>query len=432
VASLSSLFWITGSTLALGLATLLCLSLRGERRSLFLPGQTSAGHRQIEDRCEVCHVRAFMDAEDFQRACLECHGDELRTAEDSHPRSKFTDPRNADRVAILDARNCITCHAEHTPETTRVMGVTLPGDLCFHCHREIAGERPSHRGAGFDSCATSGCHHFHDNRGLYEDFLRAHLDEPELLPTRAVPARTPRPASGRALAEADRDAPAALPDLARHAREWAASSHARAGVNCSDCHAPARASWSDRVAPATCGRCHEGEQAGFERGRHGMRVGAGLTPLKVAHAILPMRADAAERELGCASCHSAHVFDPGVAAVEACLRCHADDHSLAYEGSPHARIDAAPGDESRVSCATCHLPRAERRPGVVEVEHNQNDNLRPSDKMLRTVCMRCHGLGFSIDALADVELIRSNFRGSPRVHVESLSWTQERLASGRR
>ena len=154
--------------------------------------------------------------------------------------------------------------------------------------------------------------------------------------------------------------------------------------------------------------------------------------MTVSDASLPMREDASNRELGCASCHGAHAFDAVEAAVDGCLRCHADDHSLAYRESPHAQIDAALGAEARVSCATCHLPRAERRSGEVQVEHNQNDNLRPNDKMLRSVCMRCHGLGFSLDALADVELIRSNFSGSPQVRVESLSWTQERLASGRR
>jgi predicted CXXCH cytochrome family protein len=426
------MMWITGGTLALGLATQFGLALRGERRALFLPGKTSAGHRQIETRCELCHTTAFMGAEDFQKACVACHGDELRAAEDSHPRSKFTDPRNADRVAVLDARTCITCHAEHTPETTRAMGVTLPADLCFHCHQEIADERPSHRGASFESCASSGCHNFHDNRALYEDFLRAHLDEPELLPARTVPARTARPGTGRALAEPDQDAPGTVSDRARHARDWAASSHARAGVNCSDCHVPERAAWSDRVATVACARCHEAEDAGFERGRHGMRIAAELAPLSVANANLPMREQAAERELGCAACHTAHAFDPIEAAVEGCLACHADDHSLAYRGSPHAGIDPGLGDEARVSCATCHLPRVEHRAGEVRVEHNQNDNLRPNDKMLRNVCMRCHGLGFALDALADVELIRSNFRGSPRAHVESLSWTQERLTSGRR
>ena len=56
------------------------------------------------------------------------------------------------------------------------------------------------------------------------------------------------------------------------------------------------------------------------------------------------------------------------------------------------------------------------------VQHNQNDNLRPNEKMLRSVCLDCHGLEFSIDALADVELVKRNFRGKPSTHIKSLDW----------
>ena len=57
-----------------------------------------------------------------------------------------------------------------------------------------------------------------------------------------------------------------------------------------------------------------------------------------------------------------------------------------------------------VSCATCHLPREPHREGdeeVVRVQHNQNDNRRPNEKMMRNVCLKCHGAQFSLDALAD-------------------------------
>ena len=61
------------------------------------------------------------------------------------------------------------------------------------------------------------------------------------------------------------------------------------------------------------------------------------------------------------------------------------------------------------------------------VQHNQSDNLRPSEKMIRPVCMSCHGLGFSIDALADAALAANNFTGRPRVHVKSLDMVAERM-----
>jgi hypothetical protein len=46
--------------------------------------------------------------------------------------------------------------------------------------------------------------------------------------------------------------------------------------------------------------------------------------------------------------------------------------------------------------------------------------------MIRSVCVHCHGLGFAIDALADVNLILNNFNGPPAVHIPSLEWVGRR------
>jgi hypothetical protein len=35
--------------------------------------------------------------------------------------------------------------------------------------------------------------------------------------------------------------------------------------------------------------------------------------------------------------------------------------------------------------------------------------------MLETVCLKCHGLEFSLDALSDQELITQNFNAAPKV-----------------
>jgi hypothetical protein len=90
---------------------------------------------------------------------------------------------------------------------------------------------------------------------------------------------------------------------------------------------------------------------------------------------------------------------------------------------------------SGVSCATCHLPREiQRQDGkdIVRVQHNQNINLRPRDKMVRSVCLNCHGLGFSLDALADTALVARNFAGSPARHVPSLDMAEKRLSQPHR
>jgi hypothetical protein len=62
------------------------------------------------------------------------------------------------------------------------------------------------------------------------------------------------------------------------------------------------------------------------------------------------------------------------------------------------------------------------------VEHNQNDNLRPVDKLVRSVCLNCHGLGFSFDALSDVGLVGKNFQTTPAQRAQTLELVRRRKA----
>jgi hypothetical protein len=166
-----------------------------------------------------------------------------------------------------------------------------------------------------------------------------------------------------------------------------------------------------------------------------------LSPMRPELARLPMSKAAHGHELGCTSCHSAHRFDTsGDAQVEACLACHTDQHSKAYVGSPHEKLwqaeraGTAPKG-SGVSCATCHMPRrlVEDDSGLdrVVVHHNQSDSLRPNEKMIRSVCASCHGLAFTLDALADPALADRNFTGRSTAHVPSIDWVLERAEERR-
>jgi hypothetical protein len=440
-------WWPAAAVVMLALTGYFSARLFGDDRRLFLPNASSHGHYQIELACDTCHT-PFAGVK--QEACNQCHGEELAAVNDSHPPKKFEDPRNADRLTVLDARYCVTCHVEHQPERTRAMGVTQPDDYCFHCHAEIARERPSHANFAFDSCASAGCHNYHDNTALYEDFLVKHLDEPRTAARPVVAARKLRPwipatwsVGQRPLTRDAADATGTI--TLEHLDAWAGSAHARAGVNCRDCHAPAnadgtRAVWRDRPDHAVCAGCHAREQQGFEAGRHGMRLARQLPPMRPELARQPMKPDAHGRELGCTSCHGAHAFDTRRAAAEACVECHDDRHSRAYVDSPHAHLWRAEqtgrgAAGSGISCATCHLPREVHRDGELEgirVQHNQNANLRPNEKMIRSVCLSCHGLGFSIDALADPDLVQRNFRGRPARHVESLELAAARLKRSRK
>ena len=258
-------------------------------------------------------------------------------------------------------------------------------------------------------------------------------DEPAHRPVARIQwADTPRTVEESrlpALAPEDHDAPADLPKLERWVTEWASTSHAAAGTQCSDCHQDASGAWSDAVAVANCGACHELEQKGFLASRHGMRIAQSMSPMRPGLARIPMQPDAREMTLDCNACHRAHAFDPQEAAAESCLQCHADDHSLAWERSGHAALwkaeirgEAPPG--SGVSCATCHLPRGPH-PGNQSqsvVFHNQNDYLRPREKMARSSCLECHGLPFTLDALADADLITTNYDRAPNAHVDSIHY----------
>lgn len=433
--------WIVWLVITMGMVGYLayCLTMQPAASArTFLPGVTTHGHYQIELQCNECHSAGMGVLQD---ACTRCHAGELKRANDTHPRSKFTDPSKRHLLKDLDARSCLSCHQEHVPDQTGAMGVSLPGDYCWHCHQDVGEDRPSHAGMAYDSCATAGCHNYHDNRALFEGFLIKHVGEPDLLEVQQVALRTfadkwaeDHPDDRRNLGPADQDAPAGIEVEEGLLSEWATTAHAAAGVNCSACHVGDSGDWFDKVPHDACRDCHAGQVEGFLASRHGMRLSVGLSPMTPEQARLPMDHSSFHSELNCVACHGSHEFDTAYAAADACLKCHADEHSRAYVDSPHHELwkdevagEADPG--TGVSCATCHLPRVDRGEGLA-VQHNQNDYLRPNEKMARPVCKSCHGLQYSLDSLADEGLIRSNFTGQPKGHVESLdmakAWANER------
>lgn len=437
--SKSVLFWLFWILITMAIAGYFGMQILKDREKPdLLIGESSDGHYQIEMQCETCHTSPFGGKEVLQEACVNCHGEELKAALDSHPLKKFKDPRNADRVKILDARYCVTCHREHNPDITRAMGVTLPEDYCLECHRDVGEERESHKGLGFETCASAGCHNFHDNKALYENFLLKHAHEPDLtggsIPRRELNDYLTQ--LGQTWPKVNAFAPPVSADDPKIKGEWQHSAHGRSEVACTNCHATRErpGEWVNLPDHTVCLTCHETETNGFLTGKHGMRLTQGMSAMTPGMARLPMDPDSAHRELTCNSCHAAHSDDTQFAATEACLGCHADEHSRAFKQSPHFRLketfeNGSITAEQTVTCATCHLPRMEKTVHGIDriaVEHNQNATLRPNEKMIRPVCMNCHGLEFAIDALADQDLIRNNFNGSPGNHIRSIDMALER------
>ncbi len=432
---LLTLMWITLSGLAV--YYLLNVFFSDDQR-LFLPNKTSDGHYQIEIACDACHT-PFEGVK--QEACLSCHAKELKRARDSHAIKKFKDPRNAEFLAQIDARLCVTCHQEHQ-QNMSAMAVTIADDFCFTCHQDIAKDRSSHKGMAFNACRE--CHNYHDNTALYEDFLEKHLDEPFILKDPLLPERNflyfyrkkaKQPIM--VLAEDQADAPVFV-DLTK-ARDWLESSHSQAGVNCKDCHSKANVEWTDKPDQSYCQSCHKNEVKGFLSGKHGMRLAQDLPAMTTDIARQKIQHEEI-KTLSCVACHTAHQFNTQTAAVEACLNCHKDKHSRAYKASAHFRLwrDEQKGiaaKNSGVSCASCHLPRIApkkrktkaKKPRPTKVQHNQNHNLKPNQKMLKDVCLRCHGLSFSLDSLADKEVIRYNFAEPSNKHLQSLEMVKKRI-----
>ncbi|MFL0810183.1 MAG: cytochrome c3 family protein [Agarilytica sp.] len=412
-----------------------------EDKNEFLIGDASHGHFQIEMSCDTCHSSAFGGQDVLQDACVTCHAKELEEAHDSHPKKKFTDPREAYRIEILDARYCVSCHTEHQEEQTRNMGVTLPDDYCYHCHEEVGEERESHKDLPFDSCASAGCHNFHDNRALYENFLAENANQPWIKEIAQISPpnfakRKSKPSINLKRSVYQKQI-SLHPDIASH---WQASSHAAGGVDCGGCHVEENTDgWIEKPGIEQCQNCHENEVKTYTEGKHGMRLAktlkSDLSAMTTDQSGLEFGADSHGIEHGCNTCHAAHDFNTTSAGADACLNCHADEHSLAFNASSHAtlwnkEIAGEIPEGQGVNCATCHMPSMKLGSGenaVMSVQHNQNWNLRPNEKMIRSVCMNCHSLEFSIDALADSELIKNNFSKKPGTHIESIDWALKRV-----
>ena len=317
------------------------------------------------------------------------------------------------------------------------MGVTIPPDFCAHCHEVTLEHLESHQGLSYKTCATAGCHNYHDNTALAPSFLLTNYGKADTLgrPRVPIPEALKRwLAAGNkqreALALEDADAPPAQTRAPTLMKDWHGSAHAAAGINCTDCHNDANSgTWIDKPGHPSCATCHSDEVRGFLKGKHGMRLGAGLPAITPKEARLPMKPNAPHSGLSCSSCHEPHRYDRQFAAQEACIQCHDDTHTRAYKDSPHfalwqRELSGELPAGSGVSCATCHLPREVHGSNTVVI-HDQNANLRPNEKMLQNTCLHCHGQHFAMSALADRKLIDLNFKGRPGTLHEGMSWTVE-------
>ena len=222
-------------------------------------------------------------------------------------------------------------------------------------------------------------------------------------------------------ARADKISPTQLEDIKQ---QWQNSPHALAEVNCSSCHQD-EATKQLVVKPTeeSCRSCHENSVETFLLGKHGIRTLESLSPLTPAMAHLPMKESARNTPMTCNSCHNVHSVNTAVAATDSCLTCHDDNHSLNYQNSPHAKIVANVSslprpNQQAVTCATCHLPRTEVGETVL-VNHNNTYTLLPRDRMVKDVCLNCHGVEHAYNSIFDDEIVEANFASPPTQKMET-------------
>lgn len=426
-------------TLGIG-GWLLYVFKSADDKTVLLPGETTHGHYQIEMACAACHTNEkrtniFTSAGVSNKACMECHGEALDEFSDSHPTAKFKNPENHVFIEHINAAACIACHQEHNQKVTGEMGVTIPQDFCAKCHQVTLENLESHKNLAFNTCATAGCHNYHDNIALSPSFLLKNYgkddynESPKVNPTNPLVTWLDEGNKARKALNkiSEADAPVAYLKDEKLSNDWLMSAHAKAGINCSDCHGTGD-SFVERPGINSCQECHSAEYDTFLNGKHGMRLAhEGLGPMLPQFARSPMRKDAPHAGMSCNSCHSTHSYDREYAAQQACINCHNDQHTLSYSGSAHAKawkkeLSGHADVGTGVSCATCHMPSI-RHKGKYIINHDQTANLTPNEKMLRSVCLDCHGLQFAMDALSDRELIDSNFKGQPSKKHPGIGWT---------
>jgi hypothetical protein len=218
-------------------------------------------------------------------------------------------------------------------------------------------------------------------------------------------------------------------------KEWEESSHAAAGVGCSDCHggdvnaasmeAVRRAAgyvgeFRRDAIPGMCARCHSDSGAmkqydlpfnqyeEYTTSVHGRRLAAGDSKVAV-----------------CTDCHGAHLVLPAsdnrssvnkMRVPATCRKCHGDEALMAQYGLPadtyelyarsvHGRMLLEQQLTGVPSCADCHGNHGAAPPGVDEVVNvcghchvNQRQYYRQSPHaataQVREACITCHGHHF--------------------------------------
>ena len=172
-------------------------------------------------------------------------------------------------------------------------------------------------------------------------------------------------------------------DLQAINQEWQTSAHALNNVNCTSCHQDSETNaFVANPTHESCQSCHENAVDTFLLGKHGIRLLEEQSPLTPAMAQIPMKAEALDKQMNCNTCHDVHTVNTMQAAVESCLSCHNDNHSLNYKNSEHWQTVLASQSTSRQPAQNCRAPALKQSPAPPAICH-----ARPTQK--RTALPSC-------------------------------------------
>ena len=347
------------------------------------------------------HAIELGDAEVDNRRCLNCHGQELiaelpgdqrramvalpppadqpgsaaetpRISLEPRP-GLYVDPEVIGRSMHGGVR-CVDCHvdADELPH-----GLKLAPSRCGTCHEpeqalygtSVHGSATAEGSVRAAHCAD--CHGAHD-------ILSARNPQSRTYKLRLPYTCARCHANPRVMAEEHVHQPDA-------ARQYIDGMHGRAltidglivAPTCNDCHgvhdilpaADPRSTIHKDNVPGTCGKCHIGVEAVYDRSIHGRLLAAGD-----------------ERGPVCATCHTAHeIVKPGEVAFklhsdERCGQCHAD-RLRRYRETFHGKAIAL-GLPGVAACYDCH--------GHHDIVPLSDPASRLAPKHKLATCQRCH------------------------------------------
>ena len=394
---------------AIALFFCLLAAFSGADKTLYLHAPLSDAHARLEADCEACHEPWTGPTDE---KCLVCHSRNLTY--DTHSKKVLANPQKAKPIDRLLDADCVDCHREH--QEVKTSGYTGPENLCKRCHPPESLPPGRHFSGEKGSCQRIGCHSYHTNLTQREI---THGDMSRLLEATKIVATEPhkpyRKLNKKEMAEMKANPfYSAKPAVTSR---YEISKHNGTEATCKRCHRKENGPLDSSPGASVCRDCHKTQTDSFLTGAHGAKERSNDSSLSLFGHNTGVK-------VTCGSCHDSHSLRLEEARIKACKTCHDSVHSKNYLGSGHYRYLSDPVFQSKkltgVDCAGCHMPRLHETGGATD--HNESLSASTKEAMARTVCVKCHGLYFSLSSLYNDIIVSSNFTYSPKNGTDEIEY----------